>query len=248
MSRGIADFFREFPKYWQNRAGEIRFTVEVTTAACITFRLDGEDVVVNWGDGRISEETDPTGRCHHSYKEAGIYHIIISGRDIINLEVKRCNILSLDVQACPTIEFIDCSENFLTELDVYNCKYLYELYCDGNRIRKLLLGKYYKLFYLSCSSNELEEVKLDGCRHLVNFRCRRNNLRTLDVSRCSKLVSVNVEYNKLDYINLIFFLSTLPSRPVGDLGYIVFRNNIEVEYYDNNFVKNIINSKGWREV
>lgn len=123
MSRGIADFFREFPKYWQNRAGEIRFTVEVTTAACITFRLDGEDVVVNWGDGRISEETDPTGRCHHSYKEAGIYHIIISGRDIINLEVKRCNILSLDVQACPTIEFIDCSENFLTELDVYNCKF-----------------------------------------------------------------------------------------------------------------------------
>lgn len=248
MNCKIGDFLKNMLMFSKNKPGEIRFKVNVTNFDCITFRVDAKTAIVDWGDRDISAEIKNTKKFQHIYQHAGVYEIFISGKGIINLEIKNCHITTLEVDKCPTIEFIDCSENFLTGLDVRKCTRLFELYCGKNQLRELKLEKYKKLFYLSCSCNNLESINVDGCKELSTLRCRQNNIQTLDVSHCPKLAFVNIEGNRFDYDNLIEFFSTLVTRPLNDVGLVVFYDNIDFKNYDNSKIRDLLKPKGWREI
>lgn len=244
----IAEYFKDLFSGNKNRNGEIGFNIDTAVSEEISFWVDARQVWVDWGDGEKSEEIMVSGLFTHKYTVREKLRVTIYGKGVVDVDVKKCGITFLEVCKCPTLEYLDCSENLMTSLDVTDCRRLYELYCGRNRLQELKLGKYRKLFYISCSCNDLDKLELKGCRNLVNLRCRKNRLHSLDVSSCRKLAAVNIEGNLFNYNELKNFLSTLVIRPQNNVGTVVFHHNIEREDYDDTALRNIINQKGWREI
>lgn len=227
--------------------GRIELKVEVPAGKPLSFRIDAVSMQVNWGDGKQSNPCTGTEQFTHMYPAGGCFVIVVSGKNITDIDLPGCCITALDVSGCSTLEFINCSNNLLEQLDVRNCKCLYELHCADNRLRELRLEKYKKLFYLSCESNRLEELKVEGCKNLVNLYCRNNRLRALDVSHCRKLVSVNVEGNAFDQDSLQQFISTLASRPKYNVGFLEVQH-VEGERPEEQYLRDFIFKKGWLEI
>ncbi len=223
--------------------GEIGLKLRAEKGKKVRFWVNGDSMEVNWGDGSRSGIKRCSEYFEHTYTLSQLYEVHISGKGIVDLDIKRCGLTELEVNGCPSLEFLDCSENDLTELDVRNCRHLYELYCGHNRIRDLKLKKYHKLCFLSCPCNELEEIKLDGCRKLYNLICKSNRLERLDVSKCRQLATVNVEKNWMDSEALNQFLSTLTVHPLNNKGLVILRHN-----RGSNYDSEIYKAKGWWEM
>lgn len=222
----IFDFFKRSKWCKHTTYGEIYLDIEIDEREEISFRVNAGMVKVEWGDGEESETKKQAECFRHFYKGRGIYHLIIQGEKIVDLDIKKCRIIRLEVNHCPTLEFIDCSENLLRELDVRGCRKLYELDCSHNQLGELKLGRYKKLFHLSCAWNNLEYLELSGCRGLVDLFCKYNNIHHLDVSKCKKLRSVNIGNNALDISALRHFMDSLAIPPHKEKGFVVIRNNM----------------------
>lgn len=247
MSCKITDYFGNLFAKSRQLLGEVRFSVNLSVSREISFRIDAQEVSVEWGDGEVTAGSRVDAFLHR-YTKAGVYHGCIRGKNITDLDVPCCYLDVLDVTMCQSLEFLDCSDNKITELDLRNCKELYEVYCAKNQIRELKLSNYEKLFYLSCSYNELESLDLSGCTKLMTFRCRSNRLHKLDLKRCRKLVSVNIEENEFNHQELFEFLATLVKRPVNDKGFLIFHPDENDEGYDRAKFLNYIKKRGWCEI
>lgn len=247
MSCKIVDYFGSLFVKKRQIYGEIRFSVNLSGPEEISFRVDAQEILIEWGDGETAQGSRIEPFQHH-YMKAGSYNGCIRGKNITDIDIPYCYLRTLNVSACPTLEFLDCSDNELTELDLRNCTDLYEIYCAKNKIQELKLSKYKKLFYLSCSSNQLERLDLGGCTKLVTLRCQNNLLHKLDLKRCPKLMSVNIERNKFNTQELCEFLSALVRRPVYDKGFLVFRDEEEEEEYEWTECLNIMKKRGWCEI
>ena len=166
----ILGFIKESKWFQRTTYGEIYLDIEINEKEEITFRVNAGWVKVEWGDGEQSETKRRAECFRHYYRQKGLYRILVQGENIVDLDIKKCRIVRLEVNYCPTLEFIDCSGNLLKELDVQGCKKLYELDCSHNQLEELKLGRYKKLFHLSCAWNNLEQLELGGCPGLVDFR------------------------------------------------------------------------------
>lgn len=101
------------------------------------------------------------------------------------------------------LDYLNCSLNNLTSLDVSKCTKLADLNCNGNgRLSSLKLPATSALKNLDCSSCALTSLDVSGCTRLVDFSCSSNELTSLDVSKCTSLITLNVEGNKLTSLNL----------------------------------------------
>lgn len=247
MSSKVSDYLK---KLVGDKSGVsvIRFDVNIAAGEEISFRVDANKAYIDWGDGERSEEIRMTRMFSHRYRESGVYQAAIYGKNLVDIDMPHCHLVSLDVSECRELEFIDCSYNQLTKLDITNCNRLYELYCTNNQLQELKLGKHEKLFYLSCSCNELQNLMLEGCPSLVNLRCRNNHLHTLNVSSCPQLITVTVAGNIFTPQSMMDFLQTLNKRPQGDRGFVVFRNNFEEECCNGYELQNCLTRQGWREL
>lgn len=244
MKSGIVYLLKDILTWEKHEKEEIRFIVDISAPREINLYINAVGAYIDWGDGTPGKFFTKTIQLCHEYRDVGPYQVIISGKKIIDLEIKRCDVTVLQVNKCLSLEYLDCSGNRLTELDVSACRRLYELYCDHNELENLLLKKYDKLHRISCSQNQLKNIELKGCRNLADFDCRRNNLQTLDVSNCRKLYSVNLEWNLLDVNALNYFLRSLVARSKEDIGYVIFRNNTGNSACD----KTILYRKRWCEI
>lgn len=247
MSNKVGDFFVGF--FCKKRiAGQIGLKVNVLAGSELCFRIEAAQATVEWGDGTISRESNFVEPFTHKYEKTGVYRLCVKGKNITDIDIPRSNVVALDVLQCPTLEFIDCSDNQITELDLRHCKGLYEVYCAKNRIRELKLSKYRKLFYLSCSSNELRNLDLSGCRKLVTFRCRKNHLSELDFSKCRRLVSVNVEQNDFTYPGTMNLVASLVKRSRYDTGFIVLQHEAGENDLQREKLAKLIAERGWCEI
>lgn len=239
----IINFFRK--KNTCNKSGIIGLKVEVTFDKDVSFRVDGDDMQVNWGDGTVSGHKQLTEQFVHEYQEEGVYDILITGNNITALEMPGCSCIGLEVGTIETLEFINCSNNRLQQLEVCGCDRLYELYCDNNRLQSLCLDGLSELYYLSCTGNCLEAISLKDCRNLVNLYCSQNKLRSLDLSHCRKLLIVKAGENAFDEIALLHFISTLEHKINNKTGLLgihgILSANIEQ-------IRISIAEKGWCEI
>lgn len=247
MSNKVGDFFVGF--FCKKRvAGQIDLKVNVLAGSELCFRIEAAQAIVEWGDGTTSQKSNLTEPFSHIYEKTGVFRLCVKGVNITDIDIPRSNVVLLDVSQCPTLEFIDCSDNQITELDLRNCHGLYEVYCAKNRIRELKLSKYRKLFYLSCSCNEIKNLDLSGCWKLVTFRCRKNHLTELDFRKCSRLVSVNVEQNDFTYPGMMKLAASLVKRSRYDTGFIVLQHNAGENELQRTELTNLLTRKGWCEI
>ena len=228
-----------------HKLGTIRLRVDMTLDRSVTFRIDGESMQVNWGDGLNTKVEKRTAQFHHEYKQSGVYDVLIMGENITAIDMPGCFCMALDLQVGDTLEFINCSHNQLKQLNIRHCKFLNELYCNYNQLEYLNLDGLSKLFYLNCASNLLKTISVRGCRNLVNLYCSQNRLSSLDLKNCCKLLIVKAKENEFDEVAILHFISTLRRKfnsrtGLLDLDRILLRSTEQIRMS--------ILAKGWCEM
>lgn len=138
--------------------------------------LDGD------GDGMLS-----------GYEADMTVIIDVSGKGIARLD---------GIRYFTNLEYLYCSHNELTGLDVSGFSSLKHLDCHANRLKKLNLGKRSKLEYLNCGGNKLQKLDVSGCRALVDLDCARNQIAKLNLKKNAALVKLDCRKNKLKSIDV----------------------------------------------
>ena len=111
------------------------------------------------------------------------YLSIYETNRIKRIELYEAKISSMKgIEYFTNLEYLDCSVNDLTELDVSNCLNLKTLICSGNQINQLSVTNNTKLTKLDCSGNCLSEINTSECLELEFFDCSANPVTELNLS------------------------------------------------------------------
>ena len=100
------------------------------------------------------------------------------------------------------LDYLDCSNNQLTELNVQGLPALEWLYCYNNQLTELNLQKLSALQKLSCQNNQLTVLNLQGLRAVQVLECNNNQLTELNVQGLPALQQLNCRENPLTNLNL----------------------------------------------
>ena len=93
------------------------------------------------------------------------------------------------------LEYLDCSSNNLTELDLSKNTALTYLACGSNELTELDLSNNRALTYLDCDNNKLTALDLSRNTALMELHCGHNNFTELDLSSNTALVSLDCSHN-----------------------------------------------------
>ena len=76
------------------------------------------------------------------------------------------------------------------------------LYCSGNQLTTLDISGCTSLQWLDCRNNQLTTLDISGCTSLQWLDCRNNQLTTLDISGCTSLQWLDCRNNQLTTLDL----------------------------------------------
>ncbi|SEQ57313.1 hypothetical protein SAMN05421824_2012 [Hyunsoonleella jejuensis] len=126
---------------------------------------------------------------------------------LTSLNVSGENIESLEgIKAFLSLTALDCSNNFLDELDVSGMANLQQLYCGSNYFVSnnpanvngvLNTTATPNLTQLFCTNNNLADLDISQNFNLQELDCSNNELTVLDISNNTNLVEVNCNNNKI---------------------------------------------------
>lgn len=102
-----------------------------------------------------------------------------------------------DIRYFINLQRLDCSGNFITDLDVSPLLRLERLDCSRNRLTRLGIGNLRGLTALYCSDNALTALDLGGMASLTLFEGRANGYPLLDVRGCAASLRADVTDNPL---------------------------------------------------
>lgn len=100
------------------------------------------------------------------------------------------------------LEYLDCSYNRLTSLDISNNIALEELRCDDNELTSLDVSSNTAMIELSCGYNQLTSLDLSKNTALERLYCYGNQLKSLDVSSNMALESLYCSSNQLTSLDV----------------------------------------------
>ena len=100
------------------------------------------------------------------------------------------------------LEYLDCSYNNLTELDLSDCRSLERLICNyNNNLTSLNINDCKSLKFIDCNDCSLIDLDVSNSSLLLELNCYNNQLYpTLDVSKCSHLSLLRCSRNELKEI------------------------------------------------
>ncbi|MDR2425500.1 MAG: hypothetical protein LBD59_12430 [Prevotellaceae bacterium] len=104
--------------------------------------------------------------------------------------------------AANKLEFVDCNNNSLTELDLSNNSGLKYLYCSSNLLTSLDLSRNLALNHLECSNNRIASINTQSNIVLMTVYCNNNRLQSLNVSKNLALIDLNCDDNSIPSLNL----------------------------------------------
>ena len=104
---------------------------------------------------------------------------------------------SLDVSNNTRLEHLQCSSNDIAELDVSRNTKLKELHCYDNELTSLDISRSTKLKVLDCGYNKLTSLNVSKNTSLERLYCSNNRLSFLDVSKNTNLEYLYCEENNL---------------------------------------------------
>lgn len=107
-------------------------------------------------------------------------------------------ITDLNVSGCTSLSSIECNSNAIGELNLADCRNTpTTITCNENKLARLDLTNFDKLFHLNCDDNQLTELLVDGCTALTSVDCASNQLTTLDFRQTPLIGEVYCSNNKL---------------------------------------------------
>lgn len=105
------------------------------------------------------------------------------------------------------MEYLDLSNNDLTEIDLNRNKKLKHLDLNNNKLTEIDVSKLSKLEYLDISNNN---IKVKGLEKLKNLKCLKGNFRirkTKDIVFCGNIIYFK-HLDKVFYNNKYYDLNT----------------------------------------
>ena len=127
--------------------------------------------------------------------------LALSGRKTLNL--RKMEIADLTgIEYLSGLTVLDCSLNWLKELDVSENTLLEELYCGYNQLEALNFGGLASLRILDCGNNEIDSLIFDGCDSLEWLSCGSNKLTKIDVSGLYALRNLGCGANNLNALDV----------------------------------------------
>ena len=120
------------------------------------------------------------------------------------LDISFSNISDLTgIEDFTALNYLHCSNNQLTSLDVSNNTDLTELFCDHNGLTSLDVSGATALEGLHCPNNSLTSLDVSGATALEYLDCQDNNqLTSLDVSNNTDLTELFCGHNGLTSLDV----------------------------------------------
>ncbi|MBD5378760.1 MAG: hypothetical protein HDR74_02540 [Bacteroides sp.] len=106
------------------------------------------------------------------------------------------------IQYFPNLEFLNCSCNQLTTIDVSKNTSLITLICDRNKLTALDVIKNTALTHLNCQENRLTMLNVSNNTVLEYLHCEENQLTKLDVSKNTALTYLGCDSNQLTTLDV----------------------------------------------
>jgi len=103
----------------------------------------------------------------------------------------------LDMKGFPNLEYLNCNDNKLTELDLSENKKLKTLYCSKNSLSTLDVSACSELTELRCEYNDLTELNLNANTKLKTLYCGYNQIKKLEIQECKALWELQCQENCL---------------------------------------------------
>ena len=175
-------------------------TLQDSQNATILLSGNGK-VAIDWGDGSASETRilfpAMIDSISHNYSEISSCVITIEGEGIEYLNCSNNRLTSLEVSKNTMLTDLNCSNNQLMNLDVSKNTALTTLYCSNNLLLNLDLNNNDKLTILYCINNQLTRLSINKNVALKNLNCAYNQLTDLDVSSNTELTGLECARNQL---------------------------------------------------
>lgn len=122
---------------------------------------------------------------------------------IISLDVSSSSIIDLTgLENFSSLEILNCQNNQLKILNVFQNSSLKSLNCYQNPLINLELDQNTALVSLFCGVNQLTKLDVSKNINLTTLDCSVNNLTTLELSKNSVLTDLNCSQNKLTSLDL----------------------------------------------
>ncbi|MBQ7666057.1 MAG: M4 family metallopeptidase [Synergistaceae bacterium] len=109
---------------------------------------------------------------------------------------------SLDVTGCTALQFLHCYANQLTSLNLTGCTTLKELQCGHDQMTSLDITGCTALEVLACEYSSLTNLDITGCTALKDLRCGHNQLTSLNLTGCTTLQNLHCYDNQLTSLDL----------------------------------------------
>jgi Leucine-rich repeat (LRR) protein len=106
------------------------------------------------------------------------------------------------IQYFTNLQFLDCSSNQLSTLNVQGLTSLQKLYCNNNLLSTLNVQGLTNLQFLYCYNNQLPTLNVQGLASLQNLNCNGNQLTTLNVQGLTNLKNLECNNNLLPTLNV----------------------------------------------
>jgi len=107
----------------------------------------------------------------------------------------------VDVQTS-ALRILNCSTNYLFNIDVSNNSNLEKLYVNKNGLATLDLSNNLYLKEVNCATNLLTKIDLGEANFLTKIECQSNQIESLDFSKVKFLEYLNCTSNQLNSIDL----------------------------------------------
>lgn len=118
--------------------------------------------------------------------------------EVTNLTVNNSGLTSLDgIEYMTALESIDCTSNYLTELDLYSNKSLTTVQCGDNELTNLDLSGNAELVTVDAYDNSLESINVSNSTNLASVNVSNNKLTELDLSSSNSLESLLCSENEI---------------------------------------------------
>ena len=124
---------------------------------------------------------------------------------LTNLQFLSCSfnrLTKLDLTNCPQLQLLSCMDNYLTEIVLTNSTQLERIFISKNKLSKFDLTNLNKLDYLDCYNNNFTELDVRNCTQLKYLECGGTGLTELDVTNCTQLEYLGCNANILTELNL----------------------------------------------
>jgi uncharacterized protein YjdB len=188
-----------------------------------------------------------------------VANIIVGSKDISSLkgieyftaldwlDCTNNKLTSLDVSKNTALTRLHCYDNQLMALDVSKNTALKYLYCRNNQLMVLDVSKNTALTVLSCYSNQLTSLDVSKNTALTGLWCYNNKLTALDVSRNTAMTTVVCWGNNIKGQTMDKLIESLPKNTTDEI-HRFYAYNPNAENEGNGFTTKQVNAakaKGW---